>query len=431
MAVGTAAAIGLGMSAVGTGMSAAFGGGGGGGARLEMPPELMMNYIQQSQQQLQMLNQQYQKVQYLEQNYNQQLDVINEAIKGSMPTEEAVKSLQDQTLKIGQALGMSAKELAENGFMSEESAQQMQSLQIERTQLNLERAGLDKERASLLAERGVLEGQLHGLEDERQAMAAMIGQESDDPELLRKQSEQRSQLEQELRRSGVKGAQLQRELSRFDQMAREERVRFGRQEFEQHGQIYGMGVQQYGLGQQQLQAGQSLLQQGQAQLGLGYQGLGLGSQLLGQQLSGEAQGVQSALGLAGAQQSALDRLFDQRAAGIGGQTAIASTRFGAGMQSAEMAQRAAEAQQGIYGQLGQYKYSGDVKKMLETGVIGPGTAKQQTGIARGRELDRSTQAFRSLQGKSLRGYDASTSSTKRQEDLDRLNKAHYQNPFHK
>lgn len=350
--MGVATAIGLGLAAAGSGLSAAMGGGGGGGQKLELPPELMLQYINQSQTSLTQINDNIGKIDTMTAVYNSQLDTISKAVNGMMPSEEAVKSLQQQTMDMAKKVGMTAQQLLDNGLMTPEAAKSMQ--------------GLEQERAKL--------------ETERQALAGKIGAESQDPALIRKQQEQRSQLQQDLMRQGIRGGELQQKLAQFDKLAREERYTQGINEFNQGSQIFG-------LGQQQLQAGSSLL---------------------GQRLGAEAQGFQAISGLSAQQQAAYELLYGQRGSGISALANIEGERFVAGRQAILDQSALQDQAQQIFQRLGNYNYRGDVKNALESGVSGPGTVQSQTGYTK--------EGLKAAAEVARKGYAVNQSSVSDQED---------------
>jgi hypothetical protein len=290
-----------------------MGGGGGGQSRLKMDaPELELQMIDQLQSDLANINRDMGRIETMRNFYDQQMATIQSSIEGVIPAPEAISQLQTQTGQLGQALGMSAQELIESGFLTEN-----------------------------------MQGELEGLEAERQALAGRIGAESQDPRLIEKQREQRAQLEQELRRAGVGGAQLDRELARFDSMARQERYGQAEREFAQGSQVLQAGFQKFGLGQE-----------------------------------ATAAGFQRALGGFGASQAALEQLGGQFAQGQQALLGIAGGRFAAGQTALATQQALREEKLGQFQTMGQFDLSSNTGELLEAGVIGPGTFGQQTGIGR-------------------------------------------------
>jgi len=282
--------IGLGLGAIGGTLSSIFGGGGdsGGGQQLQLPPELMLDLINRSQASLTAMNQDRQKLSTMYDTFSKQLDIIQQQAAGTMPSEEAVKQSQELMLDMARRVGMSAKELSENGLMTEESAKYL--------------TGLEEERQAREAER-------KNLEQERQGLLGKIGAESEDPELIRKQQEQRAQLQQELMRSGASPSMIQRALADFDQSSREERYNQAKNEFEQ-------GAAAWQLGSQNLGAGMGI-----------YQG---GLNLFGQRTGAEYQGFQNLLGAQTGAQSTYESLFSGRMSGLNSQTSLGAMRYNLG-----------------------------------------------------------------------------------------------------
>lgn len=160
----------------------------------------------------------------------------------------------------------------------------------------------------------------------------------EDPGLKQQHLEQRRQLQQDLARQGVPPAQQQIALQQFDQNSRSEM--FNR----------SVGLAQGIAGGLNLSS--ALRQQGYNQA------LGSNQNLMGQ------------LGFA---QQGLGQManFGQ----MGYQAGMGNLQYQLGLQNQANQQ---------YTTLGQFKLSGTTKDAIKSGLVGPGTYAQQTGIARGK-----------------------------------------------
>jgi hypothetical protein len=308
MAIGTAAAIGIGttVASAATGIAGAAMAPEPESGRLALPPELELQFMEQSQRGLDVLNRDIQRTQSLERSFNQRMNTLDQMIQGTIPTEQAVNDLQNQTRELATAFGGDTQALIESGFLTDDIRTELEDLR------------------------------------------ALEAEDFQDPELTRELQEQRSQLAQDLQRQGVRGAQFRQQMERFDQFAREEQ--FTRAEE---------------------------LRTGRTQRGVTRIQAGLGAR--------EA-GFQRALGGAQFGQSALEQLFGQRQTGVEGLFQTGGARLQAGQQAIEQRAGLTGQAQQQFGQMGQFNFSGQLRDALASGLVGPGSAFQQTGVA-SRDID--------------------------------------------
>lgn len=179
-------------------------------------------------------------------------------------------------------------------------------------------------------------------------LRALESEDLKDPALENQINEERQKLEQDLARAGVSPAQRSQALRQFERSAEEQR--FGRAE--------------------ELRSGKT--QRGLSRISAG--------------LQARESGFQQALSGFGASSSGLEQLFGQRSSGIGALGDLAGSRFGAGQQTLQNRAGLRAEGRDVYQQLGGFDFSGRVKDALESGLIGPGSLFQQTGIA-AREQD--------------------------------------------
>jgi len=167
-----------------------------------------------------------------------------------------------------------------------------------------------------------------------------------DPNLENQINEERRKLEQDLARANVGPAQRSQELRKFERAADEQR--FSRAEELRTGKT-SRGLQRIGAAQGARDAG-----------------------------------FRESLASAGFSSSALDQLFGQRAQGVGALGSIAESRLNAGRQGLQDRSSLRGEGRETFEQFGRTEFSGRTKDALESGLIGPGSLAQQTGIA-GRE----------------------------------------------
>lgn len=172
---------------------------------------------------------------------------------------------------------------------------------------------------------------------EMQKVAAGEYEQVKNPVLEGQLNAQKRQLEQDLARSGVSPQQRAIALSQFDQSANEQR--------------FGQAQQQFGLRGNLINQRAGLRQQGYGQAtGTLQQGMGQAAQYMG------------AYGQMGANYA---------------------SQYGAQNQTLQMQQGLRGEGREAFTTMGQFKFSKPTQQGIESGLVGPGSYYQQTGVARG------------------------------------------------
>lgn len=226
-------------------ISGLFGGGGSSTkSGYTLPPEYELQYLQQFQQSMDQMNQDYQKVGQAFDAYNTKINGLNDIISNGY-TPQAFQAIQQSNFQLGQTLGMNAQDLAKNGFITGEDQKGL--------------AEMEKVASGNYSQvsNPVLEGQLN---------------------------DQKRQLEQDLARSGVSPQQRAIALQQFDQSANNQRYGQAQQQFGLYGQLIGQraGLRQQGYGQATNTLGLGMQQAGQYMSAFGALGQNYGNQLQAQ-----------------------------------------------------------------------------------------------------------------------------------------------------
>ena len=174
---GAVGAVAQGIGAIGS----LFGGGSKQESGIKIPQEFEFEMLDSLSADLARSDEAMAQLDQIAQVFNQRMEVIQNSIDAQIPDNELQTQLRDTNIQLAQALGMSAKELAANGFMTEAEAADMEELD------RLQSADLT------------------------------------DPRLENDLAEQKARLEQELRRGGASPAVRAQALARFEKDAEEAR----------------------------------------------------------------------------------------------------------------------------------------------------------------------------------------------------------------
>lgn len=199
--------IGAGVGALAGGIGGMFGGGEE-TSGISLPPEFELGLIQQfsqSMQQIQFLSQQNQ---IIYDAYRQQNQSLQAALSGTIPSDQALRTLTDTTQQIAQAFGGDALAAIQSGFLDQDSAKY---------------AGLIEEREGAF----------------QNAVQQVQSGQFKNPVVENQINDQRRQLEQDLARSGVSPAQRSIALSQFERQASELRFNAGQSFVQTQGQALG------------------------------------------------------------------------------------------------------------------------------------------------------------------------------------------------
>ena len=334
MPFGGALTIGLGAAAGGVAQGL-MSGGGSSESGYSLPPELEIQMLKQFQDSLSQTEAQKQQNSQMLDLFNRRADTLYKAMQGTMPSADAMKSLTASSSEIAMAFGGSASEAIKAGFLD---------------------AGAAKA-ANLIQER---EGQMHdyqqGILDNLKTMEASNWV---DPAVQHQQEDQRRQLQQDLQRQGVSPAGQQAAMTQFDRGAQD--------------QLFARS--------QDLK--NNLTQRGNMQLGMAGSAFGQSTQGIlgaaGLNLQGQQQQYSQAMGEFGAVQSQLQ--YGQNT--IGNMGALAGTQFNAGQTSLQTSRQLTADPQNAFNQIGQYKFSGNAKAALGSGLAGNQSFYDQTGFGKG------------------------------------------------
>ena len=328
-----------GVSAAGSiaqGVGSIIGGGGSStSSGYTLPPELAMQMLNQFQTSLKNTYQQQQQNQQMMDLYNDRADVINSAISGSLPTAEAMKSLQQSSTQIAMMFGGNTMEAIKQGFLDKGSA---------------EAAGLIKEQA------GQMQNFNQGILDN---LKQMQSSNFVDPALKHQQEDQRRQLQQDLQRQGVSPAGQQAALSQFDRQSSDQLFSRSQDLMNQTTQRAQMMIGASGSAFNQYASGIS--------------------SAAGLQLQGQNQAYNQAMGQYGQFTGAL--AAGQQ--GYAGLSALQGNQFNLGQANLQTSRQLNADTQNAFNQIGQYQFNGDVSAALKAGLAGNQTFYQQTGYVRG------------------------------------------------
>lgn len=126
-AAGTAVAPGIG-TAIGAGvglLGGLFGGGGGQTERsgLELPREFELDLIDTLGENLNQINESYARVTAAADVFDKRIRLLESAAQRQIPSQEVIAQLRDNSMQLATTLGASSQELAENGFLTAQEAQ--------------------------------------------------------------------------------------------------------------------------------------------------------------------------------------------------------------------------------------------------------------------------------------------------------------------
>lgn len=250
-AAGTAVQPGIG-TLIGAGLglvSGLFGGGSKTESGFKLPPAMEFKMLQDSKQNLEMLQENIGEIDNLVAQFDQRINLISQGIEGTIPPQALTQQLTSINANIAMSLGADAQELIDNGFMDADDIARIEELD----QYN--------------------------------------DQEFVDQQFEQEFSMQRQALEQQMRRDGLTPGQIQQSLAAFDSNKAVER--------QQRGETLRQGAFDRGL--MTLQAQQQSRQLGFGQATNAFQ---LGQAQQNQMYNQSFQGFQTMASLAGARQDA-------------------------------------------------------------------------------------------------------------------------------
>lgn len=241
-----------------------------------LPEAFQYDMIDNFEERMAQMQADLQKLDTMEQYFTQKMDMYQAAIDGQILDADVTKGLQEMNVSLIQSLGVSAQELADNGFLSSADMADLQALK------ELEAADYE------------------------------------DPRLKRELDEQKAQLLADMRRNGASPQEISQALNQFDVQARE--AKFARsQELKQSqaGLISNrMGLRQGTIGQNINIANNSIAQtSGLLQSNLAT--IGFGSEMANNRLAGQSSLLQMGQGLRQEQQLAYTNLGEFKFSGRG------------------------------------------------------------------------------------------------------------------